>query len=268
MPTHPSAADSQAIEPRKTLNVVFSHIAYDMISQLLSKDSRDEDIVIVSGGFHLGPIGNDDYDVREKWLRDNIDCDFSENSVPIMGESYAALTRSLRDSRRVFVWVDLMSSGEYAGFLYWIDRFKPSNLFIVQPKPRSDNVMENDGVPSLDSARGAARLTSSDELNEYSMLWNRLKLENAAFRLFAQTGEFRSFTIDSFDDVLVDSVAEDWKSMPKIVLKAMNTCWASGRSIPGDLFFYRRLIWLSENSKIELRGDSNEFSKLDLRTRR
>ena len=265
--TDPREADPQDIEPKKTLNVVFSHIAYDVICPLLSKDSRDEDIVIVSGGFHLGPIGSDDYDVREKWLGDHIHRDYSENPVRIMGKSYAALTKSLRDSGRVFAWVDLMSSGEYADFLYWIDRFKPSNFFIVQPKPRSDSDIDSDGVASLDSLRDGARLTTSDELNEYSMLWNRLKLEDAAFRLFAQTGEFRSFTIDAFDDVLVDSVAEDWKSMSKIVATAMNTCWESGRSIPGDLFFFRRLIWLSENSKIELRGEYNEFSKLDLRTR-
>jgi len=222
MKTYSGGENFQDIEPKKILNVVFSHFVYDAISQLLSEDNRDEDIAIISGGFHLGPIDRDDYHAREKWFRDHLDPDFSEAPATAICESYAEFTLAQRDNGHVFVWVDLTSSAEYANFLYWVDRCKPSNFFIVEPKPYS----ENDGVPSLSLAREDARLISSDDLVEYALLWNKLKTEDAAFRLFAQTGEFRSFAIDAFDQVLVNSVAEDWQSISTILVKAMNACWA------------------------------------------
>jgi Protein of unknown function/Domain of unknown function (DUF1835) len=257
----PNASSSQIVKSRKTLNIGFSDNAGVAIRALLNNDSHNEDIEIVSGGFHLGPIDNDDIRVRHKWLRDHIDPDFNENIIPATSDLIAAFITSHKDDSCVFAWVDLMSAEEYANFLYWVDRFKPSNFFIVQPKLNSDK----DAASSLRSARDGARLTSSEELNEYAVLWNRLKLEDGAFRLFSKAGELRSSTVDAFDDILVDSVTAEWTSMPEIVLKAMNICWASGKSIPGDLFFYRRLIWLSNYSEIERRGDPNEFSKMDLR---
>jgi Protein of unknown function/Domain of unknown function (DUF1835) len=256
-------ANLQDIEPKKILNVVFSPFVYDAISQLLDKESRDENIAIISGGFHLGPIGRDDFHAREKWFRDHVDPDFSETPAAALCESYVAITLAQKDNGHVFVWVDLTSSAEYADFLYWIDRCKLSNFFIVEPNPHS----ENGGVPSLSLARVNARLIRSDELVEYALLWNKLKAEDAAFRLFFQTGEFRSFAIDAFDQVLVNSVAEDWQSISTILVKAMDACWTLGISIPGDLVFHRRLIWLSQNSTIELRGDGKDFSRSDLRIR-
>lgn len=249
------------------VNVAFSENSYAMIHGISTHEADAETCAIVCGGYHLGPVHDESREQRSIWIRNNLGAESADNFNLSIPKSENAFSVSSQGNVDVFAWVDLTSDAEYANFLHWIDCSKIKRFFIVAPTPLSNGVTAHTATrPSLAALRGNAKPVDPRQLEVFVSLWNTLKQENAAFRLFDNAGEFRSLPIDEFDDVLVGAARHAWRPIADIVLRAMTACWSSGRSIPGDLFFFRRLVWLAENARLAFRGDSRHSHTLELRT--
>jgi Protein of unknown function/Domain of unknown function (DUF1835) len=250
------------------LNIVFSDGAYGMVREFVKNGSRNEKVAVVTSDSHLGLIADGSYQERSEWVKENLGFDLADSAM-YLDQSDKLFEMATRDALEVFVWVDFSSSAEYANFLHWVSRKKPREFFVVKPvllpSTRESGAINACCTPSLDQLRNSANTVSQGDLDEFEILWKALTAENAAFRLLDGSGQLRSHGIDEFDDVLTDSVRAEWEPMPTVVLRAMNECLSSGRCFPGDLFFYKRLVWLSEKSCLEINGITNDISQSNIR---
>ncbi|CAE6874237.1 hypothetical protein R75465_08497 [Paraburkholderia aspalathi] len=270
MKTDAEITDGRNPRGAKCLNVVFSDDSYHMVQKFLKIGRGHEEIAVVTGGYHLGHINNDNYAKRRAWVKVNLGIDLDDMTMDV-DQSDILFEMATGGNHDIFAWVDFSCPAEYANFLHWSSRKKPVGVFVVKPIPLSMSQDPRGGedrdISSLDYVRSSANAIQQEDVEKFESLWKILETENSAFRLFDGAGQLRSVKIDAFDDVLAGSVRFKWELMPTVVLRAMNECWSSGRCFPGDLFFYKRLAWLGENSNIEIKMDINDITRSELRIR-
>ncbi|QCP54026.1 DUF1835 domain-containing protein [Trinickia violacea] len=270
MMTDPSLAAHGDPNLFKVVNVTFSHDSYSLVKDFITKKGIDEEVEFACDAMHLGPIEYSSISFRREWLEIHFGIEITEDQMLTSERTYAALKESIEHGIHMVAWVNTNDSVEYANFLHWIDRCDPKNILLARPDFPGRDDLNNpaaDPVTIMNSIRESAELIQPDLLNRYREQWAGLKSENAAFRLFDEENNFRSFSIDAFDQILISSISADWDSMPEILLRAIRKCWATKLSIPGDLIFCHRIIELAKHSPgLEMRGDSSAPMQLEFRS--
>jgi hypothetical protein len=99
-----------------------------------------------------------------------------------------------------------------------------------------------------------ARPLSAVERRRYRRSWQRLRRENAPFRV-VKGGIVISASAEIYDDMLLSSVTADWCSAARIIATAMAESVDDPGHQPGDLVLFGRLRKLVDAGKLDGRGD-------------
>jgi Protein of unknown function/Domain of unknown function (DUF1835) len=237
-----------------TLHVVFSPSAAASLRQALDLAGRDEIVIGLSDDFSFGPIAPSDPDVRACWVEDVLG--FSWGDVVVENAAFLAASRS---AGRLNAWISTREAASYAGYLWWLSSLE-SDACVVTDVPRLSLTVPDKLIPWMDRS---VPLTSG-ELRQRRRQWRSLQAENSDLRVIAGS-DMASKPIDWFDDLLLGSAAEQWRSMAMIVGKALAAAAEGDVRQVGDLVLASRLIHLAEAGVLEWRGNLGQMRGCELR---
>jgi hypothetical protein len=247
------------------LNIFVLKQTFRRLKSFLGSDS-----VLADGDKFLGPVRDIGPVARRDWLHTHFGARIHENEIAAAENAYKKLREIQHDYARRIVWVDLGSAPEFANFLWYVGRCKPKDFLIATPAVLGPQFICPDRASVAEAVkliRESATLVRREQLQEYHTLYEKLNSENAAFRLFDEHGQFRSYDLDAFDTLLLSCTEREWEPMARVLLRAIEHCYDSGRSMPGDLIFCHRLVWLAHNTKrVELRGDASDPIRGEIRS--
>jgi len=143
---------------------------------------------------------------------------------------------------------------ELAFFLACADRLddRPYDIVDVTGRhtPAVVSIIPEAGLHAL---LGSERPISIAEKDEACRQWQRLKAENAPFRIVSDGG-LVSAPIDYFDPLLLECAKTDWRKCARIVGEAMSYDMEPYFQV-GDLMLLTRILALVEAGKLLADGD-------------
>jgi hypothetical protein len=167
---------------------------------------------------------------------------------------------------RLVVWFGRHSAMEFAFFLAWADRLGERPYDIVDVTGRDASVFSLLPEQHLAPLLGSERPVTIGERDEARQQWQRLKAENAPFRIVSDAGLI-SAPIDHFDPLLVERATGEWRKAARIVGDAMG--YNSQPYIQvGDLMLLTRVVALVEQGTLEADGDPWDMTTCRLRLAR
>jgi hypothetical protein len=153
---------------------------------------------------------------------------------------------------RLVVWFGRHSASELAFFLALADRLGDRAYDVVEIGQPDGAV---DLVPSylLPALIETARPISAQEAADAGQLWQRLRAQNAPFRIVTSAG-LASAPIDHFDSSILGQATKEWSSAARVIGSTMaHTC---GPCIQvSDAILLARLVALVEEGKLLADGD-------------
>jgi hypothetical protein len=169
---------------------------------------------------------------------------------------------------RLVVWFGRHSARELAFFLAWADHLGKRSYHVVDvtgqrlPFSRPDgsaaltqpaqavSVVPDDALRTL---LGSERPVTTQESAESRQHWERLRSENAPFRVVAPAG-LVSAPIDHFDPLLLEQATLQWQKVARVVGSTM-----ASNSEPyfqvHDLMLLTRVVALVDEGKLLADGD-------------
>jgi hypothetical protein len=171
-------------------------------------------------------------------------------------------------NRRLVVWFGRHSASELAFFLALADRLGDRSYDIVDVTNLQWIPLRPDGTSAVARPVGAvgigataqlaaqlttARPISSQEASDAGHLWQRLRSQNAPFRVVTPTG-LASAPIDHFDSSILEQAAREWRSSAYVIGSTMaHNC--DPHMQVGDVMLLARLVALVEEGKLLADGD-------------
>jgi hypothetical protein len=247
---------------------VFTLSGAGCLAQALRKAGRDDQVVVTSHGFNVGPIDPSDPSARAKWL---------ENELGrIDPKDTTRSDRSWDETRfpghRKVAWLTRRSTEEYAGFLDWLwhrgdtpcDLVDLGKAKISYPEkhgsrppwasPTSIALLSPDTIAHNRLWDLAEPLQTAERLR-YRELWGQLLSENAPLRVL--TGDkLVSAPISFFDEMLTSLVTEHWQKVARIIGTAMADEMEDEIIQSDDTLLSARVDALAREGKLEIRGGS------------
>jgi hypothetical protein len=250
-----------------TLHVVPGNSAGGSLKQALRDAGHDADVLPFPDDLSCGPIDSDEPSARAIWWEQ-----FYEGwgLKPALEKFWERISTA---DNRLVVWFGRHSARELAFFLAWADRlgerpyqiidvtgrrlpFKAQDGSTVMSRPaRSVSIVPSDALQSL---LGTERSITSQVRDESRQSWQRLRRENAPFRIVTEAG-LASTSIDYFDPLLLAQATPEWQKAARIVGNTM-----ASNSDPyfqsGDLMLYARVVALIEKGRLLADGDPWDMS--------
>jgi hypothetical protein len=249
------------------VHYVFTPSGSGCLVRALRSAGRNDQVVVTSHGFNMGPIDPSDPSARTRWLEDEL----GQVDRKDAARSERAWDESLFPGHRKVAWLTRRSAMEYAGFLDWLwhrgdtpcDLVDLSDARISYPQddgstpqtasPISIALLDPDIIAHNRLWDLAEPLQTTERLG-YRNLWDRLRSENAPLRVL-DGDELVSAPITFFDDVLKSLVTEDWQKAARIIGTAMAYEMDEGIIQTGDAFLSSRLKAMAKDARLEIRGD-------------
>jgi hypothetical protein len=251
-----------------TAHFVFTLSGGGCLVRALRSARRDDQVVVTSHGFNVGPIDPSDPSARAEWL---------ENELGRIDPKDAARSeRSWDETRfpghRKVAWLTRRSAVEYAGFLDWlwhrgdtpcdlVDLGKakisyPGEHGLTPPwaLPTSIALLAPDTIARNRLWDLAEPLQTAERL-QYRELWGQLLSENAPLRVL-NGDKLVSAPISFFDKMLMSLVTEHWQKVVRIISTAMADEMEDGIIQSEDTFLSARLDALARDGRLEIRGGS------------
>jgi hypothetical protein len=173
---------------------------------------------------------------------------------------------------RLVVWFSRHAASEFAFFLAWVDRLgeRPYSVIDVTGRPLSWKRRDGTVVsaPSqavsvipeyaLKSLLGSEQSMSVELRERYRGDWQRLRTENAPFRIATDAG-LVSASVDHFDPQLLAEASPEWQSIRRVVGSAMVLNSEPYFQV-GDLMLLTRVVALVESGRLVADGDPWDMS--------
>jgi hypothetical protein len=96
--------------------------------------------------------------------------------------------------------------------------------------------------------------SSAEERRQYERSWQRLRRENAPFRVIEGDAVI-SASIEVYDDMLLSCLTTDWCGAARIIGDAMAKSLGNPCGQAGDLVLFGRLRKLIDAGKLDARGN-------------
>lgn len=109
------------------------------------------------------------------------------------------------------------------------------------------------------------RPLADDQREEHLALWQKLRYENAPFRVIGEDGRLTSAPITFFDSLLLSCAQPDWWKAARIVGHALCEQWEACVEQAGDMVLFACLCRLAENGALEARGDLSRMATCEFR---
>jgi hypothetical protein len=110
----------------------------------------------------------------------------------------------------------------------------------------------------------SARPLPPAERQKYLALWERLRTENAPFRVLGEEG-LQSAPISFFDRPLLSRVTADWQKIARVVGHVLADSADDARFQTGDLVLLSRMWALIDAGLLESRGDVSNMRSGEVR---
>ncbi len=263
-----------------TLHIAFTDSGAGSLRSALASSKSQDEVITLTDAPNFGPVEYSDPAVRERWMEEVLGLGGYDWVIEC---SVTFWSRVLTDTRPKVLWTSRRSAMEYCGFLECLWRLKDTPCSVVDLTnvkvryPRRDGTLSPPKlavslatVPAeIFQEQGLLNLheeITPDVRAHYHNLWNRLRKENAPFRVVGATG-IASAPINYFDDFLVSCVSSDWQKSARVVGEALGRETDTEYWQVGDLVLFSRLQVLAKEGKIESRGDMANMQASELRLR-
>jgi hypothetical protein len=264
------------------LHIVFNSSAAVDLRRALISAGREVEVVAGVDDLSFGPIDHVGDCTRAKWVEAVLGYS-GWDAVEQRQERF--WSEALSDRPERIVWVSRRSTQEFCGFLEWLNRngeqpFKLVDLTDVMFLSNGDSgslVLAPVTALIHDHQFSSARLwdlaapAPPETQAEWLALWDRLRSENAPFRILSSAG-LASAPLDVFDAQILSFIEDDWG---KAALAVGHFLYASdyegfcpeGVHQTSDMVAIARIAALIESGKIEGRGNPYELQTCTVRRR-
>jgi|HubBroStandDraft_6_1064221.scaffolds.fasta_scaffold401856_1 hypothetical protein len=246
----------------KTLHITPGDSAGGSLIRAIRDAGEDDEVLPFRDDLSCGPIDSDEPSARAIWW----------NRFYEASEVAAALAqfweRVTTTDDRLVVWFGRHSARELAFILAWADRIgeRPYQIIDVTGRRlpfrgRDDSTALSQPVQSvsivqpdaLRSLLGTEYPITAKVRDESRQSWQRLRSENAPFRIVTETG-LVSASIDYFDPPLFAQATPEWQTIARIVGNTMGY-----NSEPYfqtyELMLQARIVALVEKGRLLADGD-------------
>jgi hypothetical protein len=245
----------------KVLHVAPGDSAGGSLREALRLAGHQQDVLSFTDDLSHGPIAWGTSRERAAW--------WSHLHEPRLEDDLEAFWLRLETAnRRLVVWFGRHSASELAFFLALADRLGDRSYDIVDVTNLQWKFTRPDGTSAVSQAAGAvgmiptdqlvaqletARPISPQEASDARRLWQRLRSQNAPFRVVTPTG-LASAPIDHFDCSILEQAAREWRSSAYIIGSTMAHNCDPYMQV-GDVMLLARLVALVEEGKLLADGD-------------
>ena len=213
----------------RTLHIVPGDSAGGSLLLAIRDAGRDDEVLRFRDDLSCGPVDPDEPSTRAAWWDQFYD---ESDAAAHLGEFWERVAGT---TDRLVVWFGRHSASELAFFLAWADRLggRPYQIIDVTgrrlPFTRRDHstglsrpVQSVSTVQpeALGSLLGQEKPTTAQDRDESRQRWQRLRRENAAFRIVTETG-LASAAIDCFDPLLLAQATPEWQAVARVVANTM-----------------------------------------------
>ena len=206
---------------------------------------RQQEVLSFTDDLSCGPIAWGTARERAAW--------WSHVHAPLQEEDLTTFWHRVETAdERLVVWFGRQSASELAFFLALADRLGDRPYDVVEIGQPDGAV---DFVPSylLPALIETARPISPQEAADAGRLWQRLRAQNAPFRIVTSAG-LASAPIDHFDSSILGQAAKEWSSAARVIGSTMaRNC--EPRIQVSDAILLARLVALVEEGKLLADGD-------------
>jgi hypothetical protein len=251
----------------KILHISPGDSAGGSIAQALRDGGRDDEVLRFLDDLSCGPIDSDEASARAAWWGRFYEPSEVEATLSAFWERVASTDDQL------VVWFGRHSARELAFFLAWADRVGDRPYQIIDVTGRQLPTRRRDGSPalsrpagcvsilqpeSLRSLLGQERLITARERDESRLCWERLRGENAPFRVITETG-LVSAPVDYFDWQLLEQASSELQPAVRVVMRAIGYNSEPFTQV-GDVMLRTRIAALVADGRLLAEGDPTTWS--------
>jgi hypothetical protein len=256
----------------RTLHVVPGDSAGGSLKEAVRTSRPDDDVLAFLDDLSCGPIDSDEPSAREAWWRQ-----FGEDRdvEAFLRKFWGRVTST---DERLVVWFARHSALELAFFLAWTDRLgdrpyetidltgrrfpyrkQDGSANLTEPT-RSIGIVQPEALASLFGQESPIALEERDKCRRD---WQRLRSENAPFRIVTEAG-LASAAADYFDPLLLAHSTSEWQRMIRLVGSAM--AYGSEPYLQtGDVMLRSRVVALVDEGRLIADGDPRDFRSTRVR---
>ncbi len=241
------------------LHLVGGDAAAGNLVLALQGSGRDDEVLGCVDDLSCGPIDKDEPDARAVWWGDW----WAPDEGRIKDRVRSFWTRVTESSDQLVVWFGRHSAMEHAFFLALAYRLGERPYSIVDVTAVAPQMTKGDGSPvqavalasheALGRLLAVSRPAAADEKRRACARWDRLKAENAPFRIVTETG-LRSVGEDYFDPWLMACLSDDWRRMARVIGHALGDHLTPYLQV-SDGILQARLIELIGKGVLQAEGD-------------
>jgi Protein of unknown function/Domain of unknown function (DUF1835) len=249
----------------EVLHVSPSGLTGACLSEAMRIAGLRQEVLPFRDDLSCGPIAWGTAQERAAW--------WSPTDEPRLCQEFEAFWHRLETAHeRLVVWFGRQAASELSFFLALADRLRGRPYDIVDVTQLQWPITQSDGSSALMPPAGAvavvppdqlapligtARPLATDEAEDAALIWERLRRQNAPFRIVTPTG-LTSAPIDHFDSSILRSAGKEWRNSDSII------AWAMARNGPpymqvGDIMLLKRLVALVEGGKLLAEGDPRDM---------
>ena len=257
----------------RTLHVAPGDSAGGGLLQAIRVAGRDEAVLAHLDDLSCGPIASNDPAARAAWWAPFHDASEVEQRLQAFWDRVATT------DERFVVWFGRHSASELSFFLAWVDRLgdRPYDIVDVTcvrpPYKRPDGTAAT-GSPlhavsianehALGALLGSERPLTAPEREAARQCWQRLRTENAPFRVVTPSGLI-SAPINHFDALLIERASAEWQPAIRIVAETMVGTDDDAYMQVGDVMLFTRVVALVGPGKLVADGDPRQMRTCRIR---
>jgi hypothetical protein len=246
----------------KTLHIAPGDSAGGSLIRAIRDAGQDDEVLPFRDDLSCGPIDRDEPSARAAWWDQFYD---ASDVAATLGEFWERVATT---DHRLVVWFGRHSARELAFFLAWVDRLGERPYQIIDVTGRRLPFRARDGSTGLSRPVQSVSIVQPDALrsllgqehpitardrDESRQRWQRLRSENAPFRIVTETGLI-SASVDYFDPLLLAQATPEWQMVARIVGNAMGYNSEPYFQVY-ELMLQTRLVALVDQGRLLADGD-------------
>jgi len=249
------------------LHIVFGESAAGTLRLALRQANRDDEVLSFNDDLSFGPINPAVPSARAAWAKAELY--FTDAALAVLDDT-PDFWQTVRGAQKRVIWVSRRAAVEFCGFLEFVSQMGTQSYEVIDLTGAEIPSRTHDGGSANRAFFRLAEL-SSDELREnalwdravplsaeerqqYERSWQRLRRENAPFRVM-EGGAVVSASIEVYDDMLLSCLTTDWCRAARIIGEAMARSSGDPFGQAGDLVLFGRLRKLIDAGKFDARGN-------------
>ena len=247
----------------KTLHVAPGDSAGGSMLQAIRNAGRADEVLRFRDDLSCGPIDMDDPTARAAWWSRFYD----DDDGMFMAYDASFWSRAATTDERLVIWFGRHSASELAFFLAMADRLGDRPYDIVDVTTLKFAYTRRDGTSTvaqpgrvgivspdrLGALLGSERPITPQERTDARQRWQRLRTENAPFRIVTPAG-LVSAPADQFDPLLIKHTTREWQRLIRIIGDTMGLNSEPYDQV-GDVMLLARAVALIGEGKLLAEGD-------------